>query len=293
MRDKLSQSHLALRKAIIAVVFLLCHIFIVPTVFGEPALLDRNVSLEVDGYKFEYQSIPVLDTSKKLMLYTGKITVSRIEKQQVIYEENISLQPGCDGFPPISKLTFKVPNSKLLGGNPNNDRSLVLLCGSYSGRHMTIKIFFNGPGEMRETALDFENTTPNVSATNGDWIYESVVYRRVMFDGELSTTPYLFVYALNVDSSSFGFSPQFGQGVAQRYLDYYQVLSNASKTEISPVDVGPMLGALFATKDKNTICREIKSLVKKGVQPAVVREWAAKLPNAGYPNFNLNICEEK
>lgn len=295
MRNKLHLTQLALRKAI-AVVLLLCQGFIVPTVFSEPTSVDRNASLELDGYKYEYQSVPVLHPeSKELMFHTGRIAISNIEKQQVIYEEKISLRPGCGGFPSISKLVFKVPISKLVGGNPNEYRSLVLLCGSHTGRHTTIKVFFNGPGEMRVTALDFENTDPNIRAINGDGIFESVVYRRVMFSGvgDVGTTPYLFVYVLHVDNSSFGFSPQVGRGVTRHYLDYYQSLSSASKTEVSPDYIGPMISALFATKDKDIICREIKTLANKGVQPAVMREWATRLPNAGYPYFDLNICEEK
>ncbi len=295
MRNKLNLTQVALREAIV-VTLLLCPMLIAHVAFGAPALGEQNVSLELDGYKYEYQSVPVLHPeSKELMFYTGRVAVSNIEKQQVIYEEKISLRPGCGGFPSISKLAFKVPISKLVGGNSNEDRSLVLLCGSYTGRHTTIKVFFNGPGELRVTALDFENTKPNIRAISGDGFFESVVYRRVMFSGEsgIGTTPYMFVYALHVDNSSFGFSPEFGQGVAQHYLEYYQSLSGAPKTEIPSDYIGPMISALFATKEKNTICREIKSLVKKGVQPAVVREWATKLPNAGYPYFDLNTCEEK
>lgn len=292
MRNQLNLTQVVLRRAIVIALFL-CQTFIASSVFGEAV---QNVSLEVDGYKYEYQSVPVLHPkSKKLKYYIGRIAVSNIENQQVIYEEKISLLPGCGGFPSISKLAFNVPISILLGGNPNEDRSLVLLCGSYTGRHTTIKVFFNGPGEMRVTALDFENTDPNIRAINGDGIFESVVYRRVMFSGvgDVGTTPYLFVYALHVDNSSFGFSPQFGRGVTRHYLDYYQSLSSASKTEISPDYIGPMISALFATKDKDIICREIKTLANKGVQPAVMREWATRLPNAGYPYFDLNICEGK
>lgn len=296
MRSKFNMTQVVLRKEIVVVLFL-CQIFIGPIASGEPASKDRNASLEVDGYKYEYQSVPVFDTTKKLMYYTGRIVVTGIVNQKDIYKENITLQPGmCDEFPPISKLPFKVPVSRVLGGDPKNDRTLTVLCGSNSGRHQTIKVFFFGPGGLRTTALDFENSKPNISAINiGDGIYESVVYRRVMFDGEIGigTTPYIFVYALNVDNSSFGFSPQFGQGVARHYLGYYQSLSSASKTEILPNDIGPMISALFATRDKDTICREIKALAKKGVQPAVMREWATRLPNAGYPYFDLNICEEK
>lgn len=197
MRNKLNLTQVALREAIV-VTLLLCQMLIAHVAFGAPALGEQNVSLELDGYKYEYQSVPVLHSKskklKKLKYYIGRIAVSNIEKKQVIYEEKISLLPGCGGFPSISKLAFKVPISILLGGNHNEDRSLVLLCGSYTGRHATIKVFFNGPGEMRVTALDFENTNPNIRAINGDGIFESVVYRRVMFSGvgDVGTTPYLF-----------------------------------------------------------------------------------------------------
>lgn len=296
MRNKLNLTQVALRRAIVVVLFL-CQPLIVSSVFGEPTSTDRNVRLESDGYRYEYQSVPVLHpVSKKLMFYTGKITVSSMSNQQVIYEENTTIQPGCDGFASISKLSFQVSVARLLGGDPKKDRMLTVLCGSNAGRHPTIKVFFFSPVGLRATALDFEESTPNISATtNSDGIYKSVVYRRIMFSGGdgIGTTPFIFVYILNVDSSSFGFSPQFGQGVARHYLDYYQSLSSALKTEISPDYIGPMISALFASKDKDTICRETRTLASKGVQPAVIREWAAKLPDAGYPYFDLNNCEEK
>lgn len=295
MKSRLFMARVVLQR-VIALVLFLYQPFIIPPVFGEPASIDQDERLESDGYKYEYQSVPALHpTSKMLMFYTGRIVVSRVSNQQIVYEENTMMQPGCDGFAPISKLSFSVPIARLLGGDPKKDRTLTVLCGSNSGRHPTIKIFFLSPVGLRVADLDFEESTPNISATNGYGIYESVVYRRIMFGGEdvIGTTPFIFVYILNVDSSSFGFSPQFGQGVAAHYIAYYQSLSSASNTGIPPDDIGPMIGALLATKDKDTICRETGTMVKKGVQPIVMREWATKLPNAGYPYFDLNNCKEK
>ncbi len=286
----------------ISVVLFLCQLFVISPAFGKPEPSKQDARLESGGYLYEYQSVPVYHpTSKELMYYTGRIAVTRIANQQVIYEENDTFPPGmCDGFPTISKLLFKVSRSRLLGGKPKEDRELIVLCGSNTGRHKTIKVFFFGPMRLRVTALDFEDTRPNISAISGGGIYESVVYRRVMFDDVdpgNAVTPYMFVYALNVDDSSYGFSTQFGQDVAQHYLGYYKtlykILISASEEEIASGYIGPMISALFATKNKDTICQEIRTLTNKGVQLAVMREWATKLPNAGYPYFDLNVCEEK
>lgn len=301
VQNKLNMPLFALRKEI-AVVLFLCQLLVISPAFGNPEPGKQDARLESGGYEYEYQSDPVYQTtSKELMYYTGRIAVTRIANQQVIYEENDTFPPGmCSGFPAISKLLFKVPVSRLLGGNPKEDRELIVLCGSNSGRHKTIKVFFDGPMGLRVTALDFENTRPNISAISGGGIYESVVYRRVMFDDVepgYAVTPYMFVYALNVDDSSYGFSTQFGQGVARHYLGYYKnlykSLSSASEKEVASDYIGPMISALFATKDKDTICREIRTLANEGVQLAVMREWATRLPKAGYPYFDLNICEEK
>jgi hypothetical protein len=248
--------------------------------------------IQADGFNYEYKSEAIKHpTTNEVMYQVGKIVVTDND-EKIVYEESSSLHPSaCDGGSAVTKMSLKLPAARMLGGKPEKERSLVVLCGSISGRHQTLKVFLLGATGLRTTVLDFENTKPNLKDTDGDGVYEAQVYRRLLFDDiGYQTTPYMFIYELYVDSSTFGFVPTYGQKKTRWYIDYYQSLLKAINKENLSVHAGPAVAALVATEDKNVICRELKNLDAKGLSFTEVIKWRGRLVSAGYPNFDFNTC---
>lgn len=262
--------------------------------------LQQTESLESEGLTYEYISLqPDEATSNKYDIdgSIGKIRISEtLNRKNIIYLEEFALKPGCDKCATISRL-------------PMGKEWLVALCGSTGGRHQSIKIFKRGYIllDFRTATLDFENTNPNIADINNDGFYEAIVYRRVMFsDGEYSSSEYLMVYKLNVDSTLFGFVPVFGKNVLQTYFDYYVKKKKSFQQALKPTkvgtgkknmikakeDIGSMLAALLSTKDNERICSEISSLERFGLTLADIKKMTQRLTSIGYPDFDFKICEE-
>ena len=269
--------------------FLICILFIgsyVEAVESQTKSKQKYNELEVEGLTYIYEAVPVTHpVSKEVMYYWGKITIRDKKNKDTIYYESNSLQPDtCGQFPVISKKPFKSPSYKVLGGDPNRDRWLVILCGSSAGRHTTLKIFFNDPSiSLRTTSIHIEDTVPNFSDKDGDGIYETRAYRRVLLEGEYGTVPYLTIYELNVDSTIFGFVPVFGNKVVNSYFDYYARLKKSFNKEIASDYIGPMVAALLATQDKDKTCNETKILYSMGLAKKDLKEWAKRMEKLGYP----------
>jgi hypothetical protein len=282
----------------ILLIFWGCNLFVYSYIQAvEPQAKDKQRDIkefkgeiEADGYSYTYEAVPF---QAETTFYQGRITVRGSDKK-IVYQEVTPLQPGlCDRFPAISKFPLRLPSYKLLGGDPKKERWLVTLCGSYSGRHKTMKVFFKDPISLKNTTLHFEDTTPNLSDIDDDGFYEAQVYRRVFFnDVGYGVIHYLMVYKLNFDSSMFGFCPQFDSKIADKYFDYYLELKKSLKSEIISDYVGPMLAALLATQDKNKICTEIRIFIENGVTIKELQTWERRLTSVGYPGFNLSICKE-
>jgi len=246
--------------------------------------------IESEGYKYTYEAVPF---EAEQSLYKGKITI-RNSNNAVIYQEILDLQPGmCGKFPTISKFSFKLPSYKLIGGDPNTERWMVTICGSLTGKHKTLKVFFKDPISFKSTSLHFEDSSPNLSDIDGDGSYEAQVYRRVFFDGVgYGVIHYLTIYNLNIDSSIFGFSPRFDSKMMHKYFEYYVQLKKSLNPEIVSDYIGPMLGALLATQDRNKICGEIKTLRANGLTIKDLQTWEKRLNGLGYPSFDFNLCKE-
>jgi len=251
--------------------------------------------IEADGYTYTYEAIPTpIQESRVEMFYQGKITIRGPDKR-VVYQEITPFQPGmCSGFPKISKLSVKnLPVYKLLGGEPGKERWLVIICGSYTGRHQTMKVFFKDPISLKSTSLHFEDTTPNLSDIDGDGLYEAQVSRRVLFDDiGYGVLPYLTVYKLNIDNNLFGFIPYFGNKIIKHYFDYYIWLKSSLTADNFDDRVGPMLAALLATQNKSKICGEIKTFRSYGLTIRELQAWGERLTGLGYPRFNFTTCKE-
>lgn len=257
--------------------------------------------IEADGYTYIYEAVPIPNTEAKYgeIFYTGRIIIRGADKD-TIYQENTGyLQPEkCDNFPTDPKLPVKYDKK---------EKWLVILCGSSSGRHQTLKVFFQHPiSGLRAISLEFGDTTPTLSDIDGDGIYEAKVYRRIHFpEARSGLQNYLMVYKLHIDETLFGFIPVFGPEMAKPYLDYYiwqkeslnrkikdKRLSNEDKKILFDANAGQILSALIATQDKNKICAEIKELDNFGLTASDVQAWEKRLKGLGFPSFDLTICKE-
>jgi hypothetical protein len=255
---------------------------------------EKRLEVEADGYTYVYEAVPALvQESRKEIFYNGKITV-KDGKKDLIYQEIMPFSPGmCSGFPPLSKLPIKLPGYKMVSGDPEKVIWLVVLCGSITGRHQTMKIFLSTSVSLRSTFLHFEDTSPNLSDIDGDGLYEAVVFHRVLFDDVgYGVVHYLTIYKLNIDSTIFGFCPQYDSRIAGKYFDYFLQLKRSLNREIISDYVGPMLAALLATKDRNRICGEIKTFRANGLTIKDLQTWEKRLKGLGYPSFDFNLCKE-
>lgn len=201
------------------------------------------------------------------------------------------LQPNsCDSYPTVSKQKFNVAATQYLGGDIGKE--IVVFCGSSGGRHMTLKVFFEGVEGLRMASLDFNDTRPNL--TIFDNYYKSVLYKRLFFDDiGYSDIPYIYVYKLYLDSSTFGFSVVFGESGEKNYIDYYKSLLLQLNKQNAPVYSGPILAALFATKNHDYICQQYYEIERK-VGVLDFDQWKFRLLVAGFPMFNIkNNCRSK
>ncbi|MFZ5997813.1 MAG: hypothetical protein ACOYW7_10035 [Nitrospirota bacterium] len=259
-----------------------------------PNKIDKS-EIKVEGYTYSYET-------------SGKIIVKG-SKNNVLYQENTAnLQPGmCSNFQTLSKLPIKSARvQKTVPGN-EKERWLVILCGSSSGRHQTIKVFSQHPiSGLRSASLQFGDTSPNLFDIDGDGSYEAKVYRRIMFpEIDFGLQNYLIVYKLNIDEMLFGFVPVFGQDIAKPYLDYYswmreslnqkmadKTLSAEDKRKFIEGNIGPMIAALIATQSGERICAEMKTFRNYEVTIADMQKWERRLREFGLPGFDLTICKE-
>lgn len=242
----------------------------------------------------QYQLFPVTNKKTGEILYNkGKITIRK--ENDVIYEKTVNYEPGsCENYKELSKNKLELAPEKMLSGKGDEERSVVIICGSVSGRHNILELFLNAPGEIRETSIDFENSIPNLSDRDGDGIYEAIVYRKILFDDiGYQTVPYLFIYELQVDNSIFGFSPAYGVKKSEIYAEYYTKLRAYLDKGSYASAIGPYLAALVATQDQSKICGELKSAKIAKLTLDEIKQWQKRLVSAGYPDFDFNKCGGK
>ncbi|MDH5525089.1 MAG: hypothetical protein OEY01_14020 [Desulfobulbaceae bacterium] len=243
--------------------------------------------LESNELYYEYVKESVRSSSGGVLYYHGKILVKN-KNGKVVYSENTNLQPGmCDEYPAGSKFIYKF-NQQFM---PRQEKEIVVFCGSISGRHKTLKLFSGSSGGLRTTAIDFENTKPNLTKVDGNNTYTSIVYRRLLFkEVGYQPIPYLFVYALHDDSSMFGFKPAYGSSVKQHYMSYYKSLKKNINDENYKSYIGPLLASLISVEDEDEVCNEFVWFVDKLSASLDANVWVKRLVAAGYPDFNFEIC---
>jgi hypothetical protein len=247
------------------------------------------VELTVEGLTYKYNAVPIRPEVGEVY---GAITI-RNNKGEIQYQENTWLQPCMHSFPAVSKLPQKPLSSARLnrGKLTNTERWLVVLCGTSTGQHQMLKVFLNDPIYLMSTTLEFEGTTPNLADIDGDGFYEAKVYRRILFDDiGYSRLTYLMVYKLNIDETLFGFSPVFGHGIAESYLEYFISLKKQVEKAGLQDAAGPMLASLLATQDEDRICKELKSSGLSKLTIKDLQDWGRRLSYLGYPSFAFHKC---
>ena len=242
------------------------------------ALANGDAALEGYRIRFEANHLEGKDADSD-DAPRSTIRIVRAIDDATVYLERSPLIPGCGRVPAVATL----------------GRGRVALCGHLGGRHYTYRVFRAGQSGPEGTSLDTFDQAEPLSIDDAGRV-TTLVGRRDQFPGELVGPLYFpYVYALHEDPSSFGFVPTFDLSAKSRYLDFYAWMkANQDPAQFLPV----MLAALIATQDRASICREIKAWRKGGLQKrhdmksvdGAIRYWSARLPEIGYPKFNLNAC---
>lgn len=201
----------------------------------------------------------------------GTISVRRASDQALLLQMNTPLIPDCGAVPAVYAI----------------DDNMVALCGHLGGRHYTqtvIRIDY----ELNVAAIDQHDGAQRLQA-GPDGMLQTAVLVRDFFAGELSGPHYFpFVYRLRRDNATFGWQPVFDSVAAPLYLRSYRD-ERAMETTLTE-QLPQALAALVASGDNATICRELATLQTAPDSPALVTTWLRRLPEIGYPAFDMRQC---
>lgn len=213
----------------------------------------------------------------------GRISVLRASDRRTVYADDTPLQPACAPVPAVTLL----------------NQRLVAVCGNLGGRHNTYKVL-RMEGEAIDVAtLDMQDGNDPLRVDQHGRIF-GVVMRRDLYPKLTGPRYFPIVYRLHEDDAGFGFRPDFSSSAAPIYAQRY---ASMKQSEIGQPAAEEMLAMLLATQDRSFVCKELAyleiQLVKRGQfqqrQDARIflKEWAQKLPEAGYPAFNDLTCKGK
>lgn len=289
---------MSLKQVLNIAVFILIN-FLFTTTYGQDVSAPSHVQydikreLSVGNNKYIYELLRDEKLSSQRRDKLGRITIydtSRRDNSKV-YEEISIISPveKNGSFPVLSKLPIKQSADILQVSDAQ--RWFVAFYGNCGGQNNTIKVFFNHQDSLMSATLSYSDALPNLEDKDGDGEYEAQVLRRLSFeDGIYGQLYYLQIYKLKADANTFGFVLSFDKRLSTLYSKYYfnlkkyiQKKSYASDKN----DVGPMLAALFSTRDKLNIQSEI-IFVKEyfSLDEKEIDLWKNRLEKLGFP-----ICE--
>jgi len=144
-----------------------------------------NAQLTHDGIVYEYKSIPHLGSNGQVMYYTGQLSGKRNGTELEFFQKT-QQSPGCDGnFPAISMID--VPHQKTVG-----TQTYVLFCGSYGGRHNTLRFYV--PGQGVTSTINVNNFIPAISKEkNGT---EITIHREIWLNAISAKISYPIIYKI-------------------------------------------------------------------------------------------------
>jgi len=231
----------------------------------------QNAVLTQDGHTFSYQERIEMAPGDLQGEVVGTITIRREDGQEIVYEEDTDLRPGCGDEPAV----------EYLGGD------FVALCGHLGGRHYTKTVFRLTPEPAPLAQLDFFDT-PAPIGLDRNGILRTRVLRRDVFRGVTGPEYFPYVYSLDETDMQPVFAPDFSASARPIYLDYYETL----RREGQPAEhYREMVAALVAAGDVRFACRELAEL-RRALPGAVdLRKWVRTLPQGGYPAFDVRGCK--
>lgn len=212
----------------------------------------------------------------------GRISIWRTGSQQLVWQENTSLSPGCGDIAAITSLNAR----------------FVALCGHLGGRHYTQKIIRLQDSLPKVITVDqYDDASPVRVEANGTLALD--VWRRDMFAGELTGPHYFpYVYRMPDNGLTADFSLSFDQQAAQHYWLHYQAIRQTSQ---AAAVLPELLAALLASQaGKQSVCAELDrieaDLLRQDPQATQasgrlqMQAWLRKLPTIGYPPLNTQAC---
>jgi len=161
------------------------------SVLAQEKEFDRNTRLTYDGVVYEYKAIPRWDNNGKFMYHTGQISgwhrVGELE-----FFQKTQQSPGCDmDFPAISLVD--VPHQ-----NSGHKKTFVLFCGSYAGRHNSLRFYSPNVGIV--SSFDLGNFTPVIDKNDNS--LELTYYREIWPKSISSKFSYPTIYDIFHDGYS-------------------------------------------------------------------------------------------
>ena len=231
----------------------------------------QNAVLTQDGHTFSYQERIETAPGDLQGEVVGTITIRRDDGQELVYEEDTDLRPGCGDEPAV----------EYLGGD------FVALCGHLGGRHYTKTVFRLTPAPVPLAQLDFFDT-PAPIGLDRNGILRTRVLRRDVFRGVTGPEYFPYVYSLDETDTPPVFAPDFSASARPIYLDYYETL----RREGQPTEhYREMVAALVAGGDVRFACRELGELKRALPGSVDLRKWVRTLPQGGYPAFDVRSCK--
>jgi hypothetical protein len=231
----------------------------------------QNAVMTQDGHTFSYQERIQTAPGDLQGEVVGTIVITREDGQEIVYEEETALRPGCGDEPAV----------EYLGGD------FVALCGHLGGRHYTKTVFRLTPEPAPLAQLDFFDA-PAPVGIDRNGILRTRVLRRDVFRGVTGPVYFPYVHSLDATAAQPVFAADFSASARPIYLDYYETL----RREGQPAEhYREMAAALVAAGDVRFACRELGELKRALPASVDLRQWLRTLPQGGYPVFDVRGCK--
>jgi hypothetical protein len=191
---------------------------------------------------------------------------------------------SCLNFPAISRLSLKQSLVFHLGKDKAAQSDVLLLVGTDSGHHTTLRAVRIWQDGALMATLDIDQTEPNISWDPELGSYFVRVEREELLADDQAHQSYLMIYRLHVDNATMAFVPTFGGRVMKFYLDRYKQEHALAEA------IGPQIAALVSTGNHNIICDELGELARAGTPKTEIAKALKEVAAAGFPAFDASSC---
>ena len=243
-----------------------------------------------DGVVYEFKAITKYDAKGLKMYDTGVITISSEEGELISMSRyGHSPIPGCKKVPPISSLNIPLLPGIEFGERQVKKTNFILFCGSYTGRHKTLR-FYN-PDFGFVSAIDFfDGPVELIKSDSGITI---IINYKTYFSSVAKTVYYPIMFNLYSNILDIEMSADYSKKSKAFYAKKLQASIFRMKNSLSlsehghPSDLVRVLILSLLSKDKNNYC-DVSKLINNNELYKIQEEIKEKLGN----HFNFKMLEK-